>query len=53
MLVADLGYSDYLGRLAIGKVFNGTANFNEKLICLAESGEKIPLKVSKLQIYQM
>ncbi len=52
MLVADLDYSDYLGRLAIGKVFNGTANANEKLICLTESGGRIPLKVSKLQIYE-
>lgn len=52
MLVADLGYSDYLGRLAIGKVFNGRANSNEKLICLTESGDKVPLKVSKLQIYE-
>ncbi|MDA3791718.1 MAG: GTP-binding protein, partial [Desulfobacula sp.] len=25
MLVSDLGYSDYLGRLAIGKIFNGSA----------------------------
>ena len=25
MLVSDLGYSDYVGRLAIGKIFNGTA----------------------------
>jgi GTP-binding protein len=23
MLVSDLSYSDYLGRLAIGKVYNG------------------------------
>ncbi|MCG8338786.1 MAG: translational GTPase TypA [Proteobacteria bacterium] len=52
MLVADLGYSDYLGRLAIGKVFNGKANSNEKLICLTESGGQVPLKVSKLQIYE-
>jgi GTP-binding protein len=52
MLVADLGYSDYLGRLAIGKVFNGRASSNEKLVCLSESGKKIPLKISKLQIYE-
>lgn len=52
MLVADLGYSDYLGRLAIGKVFHGQANFHDKLVCFNETGEKVPLKVTKLQIYK-
>lgn len=51
MLVADLDYSDYLGRLAIGKVFNGQASFNDRLVCLGEKGEQVPLKVSKLQLY--
>ncbi len=51
MLVSDLGYSDYLGRLAIGKVFNGSAASNDNLVCLAENDRKIPLKVSKLQSY--
>lgn len=51
MLVSDLDYSDYLGRLAIGKVFNGTASFNDRLVCLNEADEKIPLKITKLQIY--
>ena len=52
MLVADLGYSDYLGRLAIGKVMNGRARNNDGLVCIGEKDRKIPLKVSKLQIYE-
>ncbi len=52
MLVSDLGYSDYLGRLAIGKVFNGTARFRDDLVCLGESGGSRLLKVSNLQIYE-
>jgi GTP-binding protein len=51
MLVSDLGYSDYLGRLAIGKIFNGTARFRDALVCIGKSGESLPLKVSKLQVY--
>ena len=31
MLVANLDYSDYLGRLAIGRVFEGTLNFGRIL----------------------
>jgi GTP-binding protein len=51
MLVSDLGYSDYLGRLAIGKIFNGTARSRDTLVCIGKSGESSPLKVSKLQVY--
>jgi len=51
MLVADLDYSDYLGRLAVGKVFHGTVGRNEDLVCLDREGEAIPLRISKLQVY--
>lgn len=51
MLVSDLGYSDYLGRLAVGKVFNGRAKSNDNLICINESGRQTRLKISNLQIY--
>ncbi|MGE4536464.1 MAG: translational GTPase TypA [Desulfovibrio sp.] len=52
MLVSDLGYSDFLGRLAIGRVISGTARINETLVCIDESGVAKPLRVSKLQVYQ-
>lgn len=51
MLVSDLSYSDYLGRLAIGKVYNGRVKANDNLVCINEAGEKRPLKISKLQVY--
>ncbi|MFO8085245.1 MAG: translational GTPase TypA [Desulfobacterales bacterium] len=52
MLVADLGYSDYLGRLAIGKIFHGKAKYNDPLICIGEGGSQTHLKVSKLQCFE-
>ena len=52
MLVSDLGYSDYLGRLAIGRVFNGKASFNDPMICINEQEELLPLKISQLQVYE-
>jgi GTP-binding protein len=52
MLVSDLGYSDYLGRLAVGKIFNSHAKFRDNLVCIGEEGQIIPLKVSKLQVYR-
>ena len=50
MLVADLGYSEYLGRLAIGKIYNGSAKANDKLLCVGD-GVNRPIKVTKLQVY--
>jgi GTP-binding protein len=52
MLVSDLGYSDYLGRLAVGKIINGTVSSNRLLVCINENGEHVPLKVTKLQKYE-
>ncbi len=52
MLVSDLGYSDYLGRLAIGKVVSGVIRRRDSLICLGEDGAPQPLKISRLQVYE-
>ncbi len=52
MLVADLGYNDYLGRLAIGKVIGGTAHSRDSLVCIGEGGARSALKISSLQVYQ-
>jgi GTP-binding protein len=52
MLVSDLGYSDYLGRLAIGKIINGSVKSKENLICINEKQEQLPLRVTKIQTYQ-
>jgi GTP-binding protein len=52
MLVLDLGYSDYLGRLATGRVFHGSARKNESLVCIGADGKHRPLRVSHLQGYK-
>ena len=52
MLVSDLGYSEFLGRLAVGRVISGTARINQTLVRIDESGAANPLRVSKLQVYQ-
>lgn len=51
MLVSDLDYSDYLGRLAVGKVVHGSARRNEDLACIDRNGNANPLRVTKLQVY--
>lgn len=51
MLVSDLGYSDYLGRLAVGKTFNQEVASADALIRIDAEGEVHPLKVGTLQVY--
>ncbi|SNR77390.1 GTP-binding protein [Humidesulfovibrio mexicanus] len=51
MIVCDLGYSDYLGRLAIGKIINGAVKSSDQLVCIGEDGAPKALKVTKLQVY--
>ncbi len=51
MLVADLDYSDYLGRLAIGRIRHGVARTKENFICITEDGSHKSLRATKLQVY--
>ncbi len=52
MLVSDLSYSDFLGRLAIGKVINGSVRSRDSLVRLGEEETKTPVSISSLQVYQ-
>ena len=52
MLVSDLGYSEFLGRLAVGRVVSGTARINQTLVRIDEEGAVKPLRVTKLQVYE-
>ncbi|MFZ1461582.1 MAG: translational GTPase TypA [Ignavibacteria bacterium] len=52
LLVADLDYSDYVGRLAIGKISNGSISEKDELVCINEEGKALPFKISKLQVYE-
>ena len=52
MVVADLDYSDYLGRMAIGKIESGSVSLNEKLIRIDENNKINQLKISRIQVYK-
>ncbi len=52
MLVTDLDYSDYLGRLAVGRIRNGHVQSKESLVCIGADGAAKPLRATKLQVYQ-
>ncbi len=52
MLISDLDYSDYLGRLAVGRVRHGTARAKDTLVRINEKGETVPTKITKMQVYR-
>ncbi|WP_303192900.1 translational GTPase TypA [uncultured Desulfovibrio sp.] len=51
MLVADLDYSDYLGRLAVGRIMHVTVHAKDTLACIGEGGQARPLRATKIQVY--
>jgi GTP-binding protein len=48
MLVANLDASDYLGRIAIGRIFNGTVRLNDPVAVIKLSGVAQETRVTKL-----
>ena len=52
MLVSDLGYSDYLGRLIIGKIKAGRLQDKTDLLCMGEGGTQTPFRPTRIQAYE-
>jgi len=48
VLVANLDYSDYLGRLAIARVFNGTLHYGDEVGIAKLDGSLEKVKITKL-----
>ncbi|MBI3894301.1 MAG: translational GTPase TypA [Acidobacteria bacterium] len=52
MLVANLDYSDYLGRLAIGRVFEGTLRLGDRVGIVKLDGSLATTKITKLYSFE-
>jgi GTP-binding protein len=52
MLVANLDYSDYLGRLAIGRVFNGCLRYGSEVAIAKRDGSFHTTKITKLYSFE-
>ena len=50
--VANLDYSDYLGRLAVARVFNGTLRTGEDVAIAKRDGSLEKIKITKLFTYE-
>ena len=40
MLVSNLDYSDYLGRIAFGRIISGSVKMGERVVCIHKNGKK-------------
>lgn len=52
MLISAIDYNDYLGRIGIGRVHNGSAKVGENIILITKDGAKSNAKVSKLYLFE-
>jgi len=50
--VATLDYNDYVGRILIGRIHQGTLNANEPVILVHESGKTTQHRISKLYSFE-
>ncbi len=51
-LIANLDYSDYLGRLGIGRVFNGTLRYGDTVAIAKRDGSFQTTKITKLYSFE-
>ncbi|MGH9175172.1 MAG: EF-Tu/IF-2/RF-3 family GTPase, partial [Vicinamibacterales bacterium] len=52
MLVSNLDSSDYLGRIAIGKIFNGRVTINDPIVVIKLDGAPLETRVTKLYAFE-
>ncbi|NEO32610.1 MAG: translational GTPase TypA [Symploca sp. SIO3C6] len=50
--VTTLDYSDYLGRIVIGRIHNGTLKAGQQAALVTETGEIVKAKISKLMGFE-
>jgi GTP-binding protein len=52
LLVANLDSSDYLGRIAIGRLFNGRIRLGDPIVVIKLDGSQQPTRVTKLFTFE-
>ncbi len=52
VLITNLDHSDYLGRIAIGRIFSGNININKQVIACKDEFVGKPVKITKLYLFE-
>lgn len=51
-LVTNIDYNDYVGRLAIGRIFSGTVKVGDLVAVINSSGETVKTKITSVQTFE-
>jgi GTP-binding protein len=51
-LVTNIDYNDYVGRLAIGRIFSGTVRVGDLVAVIDGSGETVKTKITSVQTFE-
>ncbi|HZI85849.1 MAG TPA: translational GTPase TypA [Pyrinomonadaceae bacterium] len=52
LLVANLDYNDYVGRLAIGRIFSGELAIGDQVVVVKRDGSIKKLRISQLYVFE-
>ncbi|HYE64946.1 MAG TPA: translational GTPase TypA [Pyrinomonadaceae bacterium] len=52
LLVANLDYNDYVGRLAIGRIFSGEITAGDLVAIIKRDGSTLKMRVSQLYVFE-
>jgi GTP-binding protein len=52
LLVANLDYNDYVGRLAIGRIFSGELAMGDQVVVVKRDGSIKKLRISQLYVFE-
>ncbi|MCH8311288.1 MAG: translational GTPase TypA, partial [Chloroflexi bacterium] len=52
MLVAALDYDNYLGQIAIGRIFRGTARFRQSVAIIRNGNQAVPQALEKVFVFR-
>jgi GTP-binding protein len=52
LLITNLDYSEYLGRIGIGKVMSGSIHIGDQVICCKDEDVSSPIKITKIYKFE-
>jgi GTP-binding protein len=52
LLVANLDYNEYVGRLAVGRIFSGAIAVGDQVMIVKRDGSQVKTKVSQLYVFE-
>ncbi len=51
LLVMNIDYNDYIGRMAVGRIFAGTANVGDQVVVINVDNEQVKTKITSMYTY--